>query len=184
MVRRRRTRCLGSSPLARGKRKGRRRPSSTPWAHPRSRGENSGCCGPPHVPRGSSPLARGKQSNVRDGHRLPRLIPARAGKTPSIRCTVNPFSAHPRSRGENTRRLIVSPRPSGSSPLARGKLRAVDGRAGSVGLIPARAGKTGYDAQWRVVRAAHPRSRGENFSGLPVVWSETGSSPLARGKPA
>ena len=50
-------------------------------------------------------------------------------------------------------------------------------------LIPAHAGKTGYDCRWAVVRAAHPRSRGENVGRSPPVGSRSGSSPLTRGKP-
>ena len=91
----------GSSPLTRGKRKGRRNSGppgrlipahagKTPAgmifrasmrAHPRSRGENSSSPKTPPTRAGSSPLTRGKQE-VRLAVRLPSgLIPAHAGKT-------------------------------------------------------------------------------------------------------
>ena len=50
------------------------------------------------------------------------------------------------------------------------------------GLIPAHAGKTRVIVARSVMRAAHPRSRGEN-SGLRLWLSaRAGSSPLTRGK--
>ena len=151
-------------------------------AHPRSRGEKRIA-----VPRasnlsGSSPLAREKLLNAYyDGHRvgssplargkpplpllpllLPRLIPARAGKT----FVLGGWAMETR----------------GSSPLARGKPGAVAARARVAGLIPARAGKTKGGAMHRPKGAAHPRSRGENPLSRAASAAEDGSSPLARGK--
>ena len=55
-------------------------------AHPRSRGENSGGCEPPQLPRGSSPLTRGKRRTRGREVGFDRLIPAHAGKTlPDLR---------------------------------------------------------------------------------------------------
>ena len=94
---------LGSSPLTRGKR---RRPAqqpraaglipahagktqvvtvghATPWAHPRSRGENGPAPGMVPTVVGSSPLTRGKHACFGGELVLFRLIPAHAGKTPS-----------------------------------------------------------------------------------------------------
>ena len=69
----------------------------------------------------------------------------------------------------------------GSSPLARGTLRARRVVAVLVRLIPARAGNTGRRTASVVNGAAHPRSRGEHYreGGLFVIAH--GSSPLARG---
>ena len=70
----------------------------------------------------------------------------------------------------------------GSSPLTRGKPRAsLVSRAG-LGLIPAHAGKTSIPFITRIGSGAHPRSRGENRAGGRNPVSETGSSPLTRGK--
>ena len=119
----------GSSPLTRGKRmrpglshraaglipahagktrkrawKNRQRP-----AHPRSRGENSGGCDPPQLPRGSSPLTRGKPSHCRFERCGGRLIPAHAGKTLRAASSTPSRTAHPRSRGENLVAAIFAP---------------------------------------------------------------------------
>ena len=50
-------------------------------------------------------------------------------------------------------------------------------------LIPAHAGKTICSWSPRRTPRAHPRSRGENRSGLSSATTRTGSSPLTRGKP-
>ena len=72
------------------------------WAHPRAGGEN-GPAGPrsPWAP-GSSPRGRGKHRHAIPERLHPRLIPARAGKTPhGERVHKRPW-AHPRAGGENS----------------------------------------------------------------------------------
>ena len=73
---------------------------------------------------------------------------------------------------------------SGSSPLTRGKpgwRLAVEGFGG---LIPAHAGKTQSTPSPTSASSAHPRSRGENLRTVRFAASESGSSPLTRGKRA
>ena len=112
------------------------------WAHPRSRGEHSGCSLWSRFLQGSSPLARGTQLAA-IWSRLPAgLIPARAGNT-LVRSTRRHREwAHPRSRGEHfpTFRLLGSL--VGSSPLARGTQSEHSPPTAWTGLIPARAGNT------------------------------------------
>ena len=91
----------GSSPLARG----------TPPLTMHRRGR----CG-------SSPLARGTQNAGMHRRTVHRLIPARAGNTPSNRSSWKRPTAHPRSRGEHATRKSRSLCTLGSSPLARGTL--------------------------------------------------------------
>ena len=91
------------------------------------------------------------------------LIPAHAGKTAGLMPKKPPLEAHPRSRGENSEILSGHYRPSGSSPLTRGKHQGGGLGCRRLGLIPAHAGKTERD----------PYSD-ETLSG---------SSPLTRGKP-
>ena len=194
---------MGSSPLARGKpvacergeagdglipaRAGktgarhRRRPGHP--AHPRSRGENLSVVVGRRLPMGSSPLARGKLEERQDNAQMARLIPARAGKTDcrSRRCVADP--AHPRSRGENRPLDGIRVPPGGSSPLARGKRQPARLCCASLGLIPARAGKTGHSGMGITPPRAHPRSRGENGFHSRNNLVRYGSSPLARGKP-
>ena len=70
----------------------------------------------------------------------------------------------------------------GSSPLTRGKPAVVAHTSGSVGLIPAHAGKTFARVPVGKTCAAHPRSRGENSARATSCSTMMGSSPLTRGK--
>ena len=152
-------------------------------AHPRSRGENANArvCSPVHG--GSSPLTRGKRQGPRAHVLRRRLIPAHAGKTGVLSVGEVDRGAHPRSRGENTRRSALQSVGGGSSPLTRGKL-AWDGfGASALGLIPAHAGKTEQLQGHRRRSWAHPRSRGENDTHREENDALMGSSPLTRGKP-
>ena len=111
-----------------------------------------------------------------------RLIPAHAGKTAPPRAVIAYNWAHPRSRGENdvgdrADRLGV-----GSSPLTRGKPDPHPHSGHSLGLIPAHAGKTGFEAGDDFASGAHPRSRGENLRVGVDALKAQGSSPLTRGK--
>ena len=92
------------------------------------------------------------------------LIPAHAGKTLSTRQTPSHATAHPRSRGENPALCGGPGAMGGSSPLTRGKQLQARNRVRVVGLIPAHAGKTNKTCNKTRAPAAHPRSRGENFS--------------------
>ena len=69
---------------------------------------------------GSSPLARGLHSALLVRHGQFRIIPARAGFTISSNRPPLTHRDHPRSRGVYTGLTISTPRPPGSSPLARG----------------------------------------------------------------
>ena len=174
----------GSSPLTRGKRAqvGRHRvpgglipahagktqlPNSiltNAWAHPRSRGENSGLIRASFWYIGSSPLTRGKRALETREAQAARLIPAHAGKTRKSMPYAGVVQAHPRSRGENYRRKPFFLADDGSSPLTRGKPDAPRVRVVIPRLIPAHAGKTAITSAYKHSVAAHPRSRGENTS--------------------
>ena len=195
---------MGSSPLTRGKRDGGRGGerrcglipahagktiagrgrSCRPQAHPRSRGENTNPWTGEQARAGSSPLTRGKRRLRRGRAQRHGLIPAHAGKTFRRQPRSQSTAAHPRSRGENRTRSRIRRRRWGSSPLTRGKqeLRRWIRRYG--GLIPAHAGKTLPRRALRARCRAHPRSRGENISGLFIDAAAKGSSPLTRGKQA
>ena len=114
----------GSSPLTRGKRPTGSHPRAVSglipahagktrlraswalrtWAHPRSRGENVVLQEVPEAYQGSSPLTRGKLDKVRGHQGHGGLIPAHAGKTLARGRGLVVSRAHPRSRGENSRR--------------------------------------------------------------------------------
>ena len=152
----------GSSPLTRGKlrrrlgRRGRqglipahagktvrlRSARTRPWAHPRSRGENSILSPALERRAGSSPLTRGKPIMAPEPAKVTGLIPAHAGKTSTCSTSGGPEGAHPRSRGENTARPAAGPAAAGSSPLTRGKRSGRRYPHCARRLIPAHAGKT------------------------------------------
>ena len=111
---------------------------------------------------GSSPLTRGKRQGVVGTIASDGLIPAHAGKTPSMTRTAAPRTAHPRSRGENRDRVGTGRYETGSSPLTRGKLIADTHGLTEIRLIPAHAGKTAPCSHLTSRWEAHPRSRGEN----------------------
>ena len=131
---------------------------------------------------GSSPLTRGKRAPLDPCRRRGRLIPAHAGKTPDALPRVRSRTAHPRSRGENGTMPGSTRMVSGSSPLTRGKRAPLDPCRRRGRLIPAHAGKTPARAKGQRLRAAHPRSRGENRFHDRGRGHGYGSSPLTRGK--
>ena len=151
---------MGSSPLARGARRGHGRPrpgfgiiparaGCTPNGttrhylhkdHPRSRGVHGVDLLDLYRGTGSSPLARGAR----------QAVPVEDGKA-------------------------------GSSPLARGAPPTEFVGAVEVRIIPARAGCTLHRWGLRLRRPDHPRSRGVHPVSGTVRPSEPGSSPLARG---
>ena len=90
-------------------------------AHPRSRGENASDAERNESTQGSSPLTRGKLSLGMSDSVDKRLIPAHAGKIGTGHASRVARWAHPRSRGENTRRPAFRSPAKGSSPLTRGK---------------------------------------------------------------
>ena len=196
------TRPPGSSPLTRGKRDhslpqrlvrglipahaGKTQTdgskSGRPQAHPRSRGENASVRAAISALSGSSPLTRGKLKVFRFIGTPHRLIPAHAGKTPHVSQPARGAPAHPRSRGENTRRRRDGHDLAGSSPLTRGKHPGRPHRGQGHRLIPAHAGKTRARLHQGRSHQAHPRSRGENRVQCRPCDFRGGSSPLTRGK--
>ena len=131
---------------------------------------------------GSSPLTRGKLSSAWEGIKSSRLIPAHAGKTRASPQPAGQLGAHPRSRGENGQPVVDLIINVGSSPLTRGKPCKYLKSSRVVGLIPAHAGKTWGPSKGVGEGGAHPRSRGENLTPVPLSLISQGSSPLTRGK--
>ena len=138
----RRHRRSGSSPLARGLRPVVAPIGGQPLDHPRSRGVYTCPLAFRESRSGSSPLARGLRARLHlDSHR-PRIIPARAGFTPSGARSATACRDHPRSRGVYATTTPPTCPSCGSSPLARGLPGVRARRAAGRGIIPARAGFT------------------------------------------
>ena len=171
----------GSSPLARGLRRGRRARRHRRRIIPARAGFTWERVLYSVAADGSSPLARGLPDAARNILDRIRIIPARAGFTAMTLLGIMNVKDHPRSRGVYS----VLPRSSssahGSSPLARGLLEeeVYDGEA--IGIIPARAGFTSMRSNRTITPGDHPRSRGV----YPLFFLRRicvqGSSPLARG---
>ena len=151
-------------------------------AHPRSRGENRACAHRERLARGASPLTRGKPLRFGLGGDDSGRIPAHAGKTRHRRGSQILTPAHPRSRGENFASVVPIVLDGGASPLTRGKHCRQAQHPGRAGRIPAHAGKTGGIRTRRHDLRAHPRSRGENQDTGVLDLTQTGASPLTRGK--
>ena len=98
-----------------GRRRGRDRRD-----HPRSRGVYGARARGTCTERGSSPLARGLRMTAPTIPAEVRIIPARAGFTPSRGAPAPRSSDHPRSRGVYHPRRRRNGEGHGSSPLARG----------------------------------------------------------------
>ena len=149
--------------------------------HPRSRGVYDHAGQWVFPPAGSSPLARGLRLEGLLGGELRRIIPARAGFTPSVRIDEAISADHPRSRGVYAWIAEDNSIDGGSSPLARGLLVSLVHGAADLRIIPARAGFTAAPALSPSLRRDHPRSRGV-YARVPCTRSTSaGSSPLARG---
>ena len=192
---------VGSSPLARGLQGGGAGRVGVPgiiparagftWSsiapgggsgdHPRSRGVYGAWPSITRASPGSSPLARGLPLRVERPHGAARIIPARAGFTPTgVSCSIRTWD-HPRSRGVYSGDWVVTTPSGGSSPLARGLRSAGDGGDGVAGIIPARAGFTHGRRPGPRQTRDHPRSRGVYAGTTPAARRPRGSSPLARG---
>ena len=149
--------------------------------HPRSRGVYTPHIVPCAAHWGSSPLARGLQRFPAGNVTFCGIIPARAGFTFLTPFPARPVKDHPRSRGVYLPVSRSSPRPAGSSPLARGLRRQGGSVITGLRIIPARAGFTPHWSPATRWQWDHPRSRGVYNLAWDEMMDGWGSSPLARG---
>ena len=157
------------------------RPRGRPRDHPRSRGVYEHMVPLQQALEGSSPLARGLLHFGLTSLGMTRIIPARAGFTPTTCPTTWASSDHPRSRGVYSVIGVLTGIVAGSSPLARGlPLGGVVDRVRDR-IIPARAGFTSPPGTCGPGGTDHPRSRGVYEMNESASSSQLGSSPLARG---
>ncbi|KAB7789963.1 hypothetical protein F7D09_1513 [Bifidobacterium leontopitheci] len=130
---------------------------------------------------GSSPRMRGTLPRTQRFDQLRGIIPAYAGNTVSMPCTVLPCGDHPRVCGEHRNRHWPITLRRGSSPRMRGT-RYI-GRVGWVprGIIPAYAGNTHRMRPVDTIGGDHPRVCGEHLFAELTAREWTGSSPRMRG---
>ena len=155
----------GSSPLARGLQVGGDLPANARLDHPRSRGVYSDGTWTAQMHQGSSPLARGLPPLVDRGSFRGGIIPARAGFTRRRLPPRGRRPDHPRSRGVYYTSVSTGSVCVGSSPLARGLRARPHQPRRPRGIIPARAGFTGWRGDRPGCRPDHPRSRGVYVGG-------------------
>ena len=109
------------------------------------------------------------------------IIPACAGSTGRVLSFSLRERDHPRVRGEHRRSWPPAMHGEGSSPRARGALKARPAVLGCVGIIPACAGSTMRGEQVGALGGDHPRVRGEHSDPGCAPHTRAGSSPRARG---
>ena len=191
----------GSSPRARGTRRQQIRLDSRIWfipagagntfegepgtrdesVHPRGRGEHGSQGYVCNRKTGSSPRARGTPWRPASASYAIRFIPAGAGNTRAVGgCGCGP-TVHPRGRGEHTGASITGAVRAGSSPRARGTPHTGRRNLNLLRFIPAGAGNTEVRQALAVLRAVHPRGRGEHVLRAAGLGDADGSSPRARG---
>ena len=151
------------------------------WAHPRIRGERGWGGRVDQRPQGSSPHPRGAREHCLHRRRPAGLIPASAGSTTTTTCVSSTTGAHPRIRGEHSATAVSLRSTGGSSPHPRGALKAPRPSTCHAWLIPASAGSTRTVPLTPLHGEAHPRIRGEHWSGGDYPAGSEGSSPHPRG---
>ena len=118
-----------------------------------------------------------------DSHRIPRSIPAPAGKPPPRLSLWAGCWVYPRACGETMVAVQGRPTPNGLSPRLRGNHGAVWVSNGEPGSIPAPAGKPLHSPQRVPVCRVYPRACGETIAMEKAQPPNKGLSPRLRGNP-
>ena len=152
--------------------------------HPRRCGENIFRLRRKTRIPGSPPQVRGKLEQGSYAIRGRGITPAGAGKTPAAAQRAAHAGDHPRRCGENCVVFhFVSPSV-GSPPQVRGKRFAICDLFSPFRITPAGAGKTEQERRLGNSDPDHPRRCGENYRRICIVYTNRGSPPQVRGKPA
>ena len=121
-------------------------PRPPPPDHPRACGANVDSRNGVLIVAGSSPRVRGKPCGAASVTPRVRIIPARAGQTPTTDSCRPWCPDHPRACGVNVTIAASPPSVIGSSPRVRGKPAVHGPERRPVRIIPARAGQTACNA--------------------------------------
>ena len=172
----------GITPARAGKTGRSRVPDRQGADHPRACGENQHDVRQRSESEGSPPRVRGKRIFGCDLWPISGITPARAGKTVPRGDEGVQTADHPRACGENIILPYSSGKTYGSPPRVRGKLDKYRDGSLSLGITPARAGKTSAPRACGAPAADHPRACGENVDQESRLSSDHGSPPRVRGK--
>ena len=104
---------------------------------------------------------RGKVKEVQAGHKVLRITPAYAGKSPKRAAAQAANGDHPRVCGEKGRRKMILSCILGSPPRMRGKATRAGYDCYDPRITPAYAGKSHCKALCAVLQRDHPRVCGE-----------------------
>ena len=129
----------------------------------------------------SSPHARGSSHLDLDGLVLYAVVPARAGVIRTRRPGRRPRACRPRTRGGHPHSKTEAPRTKESSPHARGSSVIGAWFAGSLLVVPARAGVIQSCSARILLSARRPRTRGGHPTPQSSRARSRRSSPHARG---
>ena len=149
--------------------------------HPRACGEHARILGVTESESGSSPRIRGTRYGPPQPKGNRRFIPAHAGNTLGIGCTLSVSTVHPRACGEHYRHPYTTHTYCGSSPRMRGTRCGPAATKGNRRFIPAHAGNTDPSHRKSSAYPVHPRACGEHDQALHVSLADAGSSPRMRG---
>ena len=152
--------------------------------HPRLCGEKSYPKVSSNSIAGSPPPMRGKVKTTPPHRNEPRITPAYAGKSSSLRRLGCPWWDHPRLCGEKPFRTAGVPLRRGSPPPMRGKVVQCSETDTVSRITPAYAGKSKYSGSGIMRYRDHPRLCGEKSIDAPFTSVQKGSPPPMRGKVA
>ena len=116
--------------------------STSCWDHPRSCGKDLRKAFRRLANGGSPPLVRERHALLNGDEYVPRITPARAGKTIKLYFGLCQVKDHPRSCGKDLLNVWCGRTGRGSPPLVRERRRYLQRRKRWHGITPARAGKT------------------------------------------
>ena len=134
------------------------------------------------IARGSPPHTRDKSLRCCTTSPSPGITPAYAGQIQSTNGKLHCTRDHPRIRGTNCCRMILSGSCLGSPPHTRDKFSSPCGSVPSTGITPAYAGQIS-DINWTPTFVKdHPRIRGTNGCSWGAKAVDVGSPPHTRDK--
>ena len=173
---------LGITPTYAGKRCSARTPTFRTWDHPRVCGEKRRPSSHSHTLPGSPPRVRGKAVAPLPVGYVPRITPARAGKSSMSSTSDSESGDHPRACGEKSSTGIQIQERIGSPPRVRGKVAPRPAAPAHPRITPARAGKSWRRCNWCGCGWDHPRACGEKLRMGFLRGLVPGSPPRVRGK--
>ena len=176
-------RCIGITPARAGKTSSSMVPPKSMQDHPRSCGKDCITSWSIILFLGSPPLVRERHVISSQRKRILGITPARAGKTGRTSSYYTGTRDHPRSCGKDIPLQAFIDTEPGSPPLVRERPEFSRIVRHTIGITPARAGKTIIALGTWGQQQDHPRSCGKDRTASTLKCSGAGSPPLVRERP-